>query len=187
MKGGCRWVKNYELLVRQAIKGDATAFEKLLIHNEKKMYYTALSYVRKKEDALDVIQETAYKAFIAIDQLREPKYFSTWITKILIRECYQLLRKRNKMIPYDEEKLRQKLHSIDLERTDHLLLRELIHELPSNYQTVIILFYFHDLSIEDISVITERPVGTVKTHLYRARKNLKKRLEGSYPFNEGAT
>src|SRR5690625_5392073 len=83
------------------------------------MYYTALSYVGKQEDALDVIQETAYKAFLAIKNLREPEYFSTWLIAILIRECYQLLRKRNKMIPYEENELLMKLSYTENNTVDH--------------------------------------------------------------------
>lgn len=78
-------------LVEKAIKEDAQAFEQLLFKEEQMLYYKALSYVGRKEDALDVIQETTCKAFLAIKDLRNPEYFSTWLFRILIRECYQLL------------------------------------------------------------------------------------------------
>ncbi|WP_240452423.1 sigma factor [Virgibacillus sp. YIM 98842] len=60
------------------------------------LYYKALSYVGKKEDALDVIQETSCKAFLSIGKLRNPKYFSTWLFRILIHECYRLIKNRNR-------------------------------------------------------------------------------------------
>lgn len=96
-------------LVEKAIKGDAQAFEQLLFKEEQMLYYKALSYVGRKEDALDVIQETTCKTFLAIKDLRNPEYFSTWLFRILIRECYQLLKKRDRMIPYDEMKLLRKM------------------------------------------------------------------------------
>src|SRR4051794_32703270 len=95
--------------VKRAINGDANAFEELLFKEEKMLYYKAHSYVGKKEDALDAIQETAYNAFLAIRYLRNPEYFSTWLFRILIRECYRLLRGRDQMFPYENSELLRKL------------------------------------------------------------------------------
>ncbi|WP_077212248.1 sigma-70 family RNA polymerase sigma factor [Bacillus dakarensis] len=173
--------------VKKAIKGDAEAFEELLFKEEKMLYYKALSYVGKKEDALDAIQETAYHAFMAIGKLRNPEYFSTWLFRILIRECYRLLRERDQLIPYEESELLKRLdHKAD-EEIDSFHLKEALSRLNSSYQTAIILFYYHDLSINDISEVMEKPVSTVKTNLRRARKKLKSELERSYPLNEKAT
>lgn len=166
--------------VKKAIKGDVEAFERLLIQEEKLLYYKALSYVRNKDDALDVIQETAYNAFLSIYKLRKPQYFSTWLVKILIRECYKLLKERNRMIPYEENELLMKLDYIEHDEMNLLYVNDAITQLKTNYQTVIILFYYHDLAIKDIAEVMEKPVGTVKTYLRRGRKNLKAELERSY-------
>ncbi|UUI03718.1 hypothetical protein NP439_03205 [Oceanobacillus jeddahense] len=64
-----------------------------------------------KQDALDAIQETSCKAFLSIGQLRNPEYFSTWLFRILIRECYQLLKDRKQIIPYEENELLIRLES----------------------------------------------------------------------------
>src|SRR5699024_382775 len=120
-------------------------------------------------------------------QLRNPQYFSTWLFRILIRECYRLLRERDQMIPYEESELLRKLDSKLDEEIDSFHLSEALSRLKSSYQTSIILFYYHDLSINDISEVMEKPVGTVKTYLRRARKILKDELERSYPFNEKIT
>ncbi|OLO25262.1 RNA polymerase subunit sigma [Alkalihalophilus pseudofirmus] len=173
--------------VKKAINGDGEAFEELLFKEEKMLYYKALSYVGKKEEALDAIQETAYKAFLAIGQLRHPEYFSTWLFRILIRECYSLLRKRDQMIPYEESELLKRLDRKQDEVVDSFHLSEALSRLESSYQTTIVLFYYHDLSVKDISEIMEKPVGTVKTNLRRARKKLKIELERSYQLNEKVT
>lgn len=174
-------------LVKKAIGGDAKAFEELLYKEEQMLYYKALSYVGNKDDALDVIQETACKAFLSIGDLRHPEYFSTWLFRILIHECYRLLNKRQQIIPYEESELFKKLESIDNEEIESLHLSEALSKLKPSYQTSIILFYYHDMSIQDISDIMEKPVGTIKTYLRRARKSLKNELERSYSFNERAT
>ncbi|AXI08163.1 sigma-70 family RNA polymerase sigma factor [Oceanobacillus sp. 143] len=175
--------------VKRAIKGDARAFEELLFQEEKMLYYKALSYVGKKEDALDAIQETSCKAFLSIGQLRHPEYFSTWLFRILIRECYNLLKQRNQMIPYEENELLKKFDSKQDEEIECFHLSEALSRLNSFYQTSIILYYYHDLPIKDISVVMEKPVGTVKTYLRRAREQLKSELEleRSYQLNEKIT
>lgn len=173
--------------VKRAMKGDAQAFEELLIMEEKMLYYKALSYVGREEDALDAIQETAYKAFLAIGQLRQPEYFSTWLFRILIRECYRLLRERDRAIPYEENELLRKLDQKQDEEIESFHLGEALSRLNDSYQTAIILFYYHDLSIKDIAVVMEKPVSTVKTHLRRARKKLKSELERSYQLHEKIT
>lgn len=187
MKGVIKAVEDKMTLVKKAMKRDADAFAQLLMKEERKMYYTALSYVQTKEDALDAIQETAYKAFLAVSKLREPAYFSTWIMSILIRECYRILRKRNQVIPYEESELVNKFSDEHEDIVQNLLLRESIAKLPEVYQTVVILYYYRDLTIRDISFIIGRPIGTVKTYLYRARCQLKKELERGYPADEKTT
>ncbi|MFC4403744.1 sigma-70 family RNA polymerase sigma factor [Gracilibacillus xinjiangensis] len=173
--------------VKKAMNGDARAFEELLIKEERMLYYKALSYVRSKEDALDAIQETSCKAFLAIGQLKNPAYFSTWLFRILIRECYSLLRSRDKMIPYEENELLKRLDREQEEEIESFYLSEALSKLRSSYQTCLILFYYHDLSISDIAEVMEKPVGTVKTYLRRAKKNLKSELERSYKLNEKIT
>lgn len=170
--------------VNKAIKGDTEALETLLLLEQEMLYYKALSYVSTKEDALDMIQETSYNALLSIHQLRNPEYFSTWLFRILIRECYKLLREQKRMIPYEDEILLRKLETKDDTELDTSYIKEAISKLRPSYQTSIILFYYHDLSIKDISEIVERPVGTVKTHLRRARKKLKAEVERSNRLNE---
>lgn len=173
--------------VKRAINGDADAFEELLFKEEQMLYYKALTYVGNKEDALDAIQETAYNAFLALGKLRNPEYFSTWLFRILICECYRLLSKRDQVIPYEESELLKRLDRKQDEEIESFHLNEALSRLNSSYQTSIILFYYHDLSIEDISQVMEKPVGTVKTNLRRARKKLKSELERSYQLHEKVT
>src|SRR5690625_4016723 len=170
--------------VKKAVKGDPQALETLLLLEQRMLYYKALSYVSTKENALDVIQDTSYNALLSIHQLKNPEYFSNWLFRILIRECYKLLREQKKVIPYEDDVLLKKLVSKDDKELETSYVREALSKLSTSYQTSIILFYYHDLSIKDISEVMEKPVGTVKTHLRRARKKLKVEIERSYQFNE---
>ncbi|WP_240378159.1 sigma-70 family RNA polymerase sigma factor [Bacillus piscicola] len=180
-------MKHNSHVVKKAIKGDTQALETLLVLEEKMLYYKALSYVSTKEDALDAIQETAYHAILSIHQLKNPACFSTWLCRILIRECYKLLREKKRMIPYEDEVLLKNLEQKDEEKIETSYVREALAKLTPSYQTAIILFYYHDLSIKDIAEVLEMPVGTVKTNLRRARKTLKFEMERGHPFNEKLT
>ncbi len=139
------------------------------------LYYKALSYVNNKQDALDAIQETSCKAFLSIGQLRNPEYFSTWLFRILIRECYQLLKERNQIIPFEENELLFRLESKQEQEIESFHLSEALSKLKASYQTSIILFYYHNLSIQDIAEVMEKPAGTIKTYLRRAKKKIKNR------------
>ncbi|MBE1556232.1 sigma-70 family RNA polymerase sigma factor [Sporosarcina limicola] len=161
---------NYIKLVKKAIKGDEAAFETLIVDQSDKLYRTAFLYVRNKEDTLDVLQETTYKAFISMDQLKHPEYFSTWIIKILIRTAYDVLNRKKKIILTGDEFF----ESVTEIRTEKIELRldltEAISTLNLHYQTVIILFYYHDLPISKIAETMNKPEGTIKTYLHRAKR-----------------
>ncbi|PKG22909.1 sigma-70 family RNA polymerase sigma factor [Niallia nealsonii] len=173
--------------LKKAIHGDVEAFEELLFAEEKMLYYKALSYIGNKEDAMDAIQETSCNAFLSIGQLKNPEFFSTWLFRILIRECYRLLKRRDQVIPYEESDLLKKLDSKQDIEIDSFYLSEALSKLNASYQTAILLFYYHDLSIQEISEIMEKPLGTVKTYLRRAKKTLKTDLERSYKINAKIT
>ncbi|MCY7789709.1 sigma-70 family RNA polymerase sigma factor [Bacillus haynesii] len=164
-------------LVKKAVAGNAKAFEMLFQKHSDQLYRTAYIYVRNKEDALDIVQETAYKAFLSIAQLRNPEYFLTWLTKILIHQAYALLDKKKKVVlmdrPLQDEGREQEMHA-----DDRMGMLEAVQQLRKEYQTAIILFYYHDLPIHDIAGVMNAPEGTVKTYLKRAKLELKQLLTG---------
>ncbi|TQR29033.1 sigma-70 family RNA polymerase sigma factor [Lysinibacillus sphaericus] len=173
-------------IVKQAITGNKEAFEQLLILEEEKLFYTALSYVGQKEDALDAIQEAACKAYLTVHQLKHPEFFSTWLFRILIHECYRLLKKGQKIIPYEESELLSSLQEQENVMANPIDLSDAIQLLNHSQQMAIILFYYHDLPIKEISEVMEKPVSTIKTYLHRGKKQLKRELERSATFNEKA-
>lgn len=161
--------------VERAVNGDAEAFEELIATEKQRLFYKALSYVGNKEDALDAVQETLYKAFLSIGQLQQPPYFSTWLFKILIRECYRLQKKRHQLIPLDDDEMITRLEQLKEEKKeDHV--SEALSTLPPPQRSAIVLFYYYGFSVREIADMMEKPDGTIKTHLHRARKTLKAQL-----------
>ena len=171
-------------LVKRAIKGNEDAFEELIKLESDKLYKTAFLYVRNKEDALDVLQETVCKAFVGIHKLRELQYFSTWLIKILIRSAFQLLHKNKKLVLTGDAFIQQLSENKPYYTGEDVDLTDAISNLNETYQTVIILFYFHDLSIKAIAESMQTPEGTIKTNLHRARQELKKLLEGAGTYGQ---
>jgi len=163
------------ILIRKAIQGDSEAFEQLLIIHSDRLYRTAYLYVGNREDALDVLQETAYKAFCSIKQLRNEEFFLTWITRILINCAYGVQRKRKNVVALAEQL------TIPRERIDEKMdLTEAVGKLPENYRMSIILFYYYDMSLKEIAQTLNTPENTIKTYLSRGKKLLRKLLGGSY-------
>jgi RNA polymerase sigma-70 factor, ECF subfamily len=163
-------------LIRKAIQGDSDAFEQLLIKHSDRLYRTAYLYVRNREDALDVVQESAYKAFSSIKQLRNEKYFLTWVTKILINCAYDVQKKRRNEISSENE-----VAALSRVKNEEKLdLAVAIGKLPSKHKTSIILFYYYDMSLQEIATTLEVPENTIKTYLSRGKKQLRKLLGGSY-------
>ena len=80
-------------LVDMAKKGNDEAFEQLISSVRAKLYRTAYSYVRNEQDALDIYQETIYKAYISLKELKKPESFQSWITRILVSKCIDFIRK----------------------------------------------------------------------------------------------
>lgn len=161
-------------LVKKAIKGSKSAFEKLVQQHYERIYRTAFLYVHNEEDALDVVQEATYQAFKSIHSLKNPEYFTTWLTRIVIRCAWHVIKKRDNVVPLNDEYLSnlQDDSKSDIEGSSQLL--HAIQQLRLNYRTAIILFYFYDYSIKTISSVMEIPENTVKTYLSRGKAELKK-------------
>ncbi|WIV17365.1 sigma-70 family RNA polymerase sigma factor [Paenibacillus polygoni] len=157
-----------------AIQGDKEAFMDLIQAVQKSLFVIARSIVKNDEDCADALQETIAKAFTNVHTLKEPAYFKTWIIRILINECNRIIRKNKRVypIPYD---LRKTSYKGEYEQIE---LFEVIDDLNEELQTMVTLFYIEDLSVKEISKVLEVSEGTVKSRLFRARKQLSELLLG---------
>ena len=140
------------------------------------LYKIAFSYVKDEQKALDILQECVYRALLNIEKLKKPKFFKTWITKILINVSINYIQKESKIV-YLENGVPEKPQHSSLHIEDKLDLYDAIDCLREDYKTVIVLKYFNDLSINEISSIMELPINTVKSHLKRAKDELRQILK----------
>lgn len=145
---------------------------------EEDIYRTAFVYLKNQEEALDVVQETAYRSFKSIKNVKEPEYFKTWLIRITISCSIDLLRQRKKIVHLNQDY--QEVISAKQEEEDiplSLTLRDLIEFLGEQEKEVIILRYYHDYTIKAIADLLELPLGTVKTILYRSLKKLRQQVK----------
>ena len=159
-------------LVKKAIKGDNESFDTLMQSKRENIYKVAYSYVNNTEYALDIMQEVIYKALVSIKNLKEPEYFNTWLTRITINCSINYLNKSKKVISMDENHIKDM--TLCKSNTEEIMdLHESLKKLDVKYKTIILLKYFEDLTLKDISDILKLPLSTVKTQLYRGLEKLK--------------
>lgn len=164
--------------MEKAQKGNPQAFLTLFQKYEQDIYRIAFVYVKNQNDALDVVQETAYRSFKTIRNLKEPQYLKTWLIRIAINCSLDLLKKQNKEVQLHTdyaEYIRDEINeNIDLELT----LQDLMDYLNELEKSVVILRYYEDLTFKEVAETLEIPISTSKTVLYRALKKLKKNIKG---------
>lgn len=159
-------------LVKKAQKGDDKAFLKLFQKYEEDIYRMAYVYVRNEADALDVVQEVAYRSFKKIETLNKPEYFKTWLIKITISCALNLIKKNKKVVPLKPEH-EEHMGAEDEDVPLNLTLKDLIDKLKAEEKSVVLLRFYQNHTFQEIAEILDMPLGTAKSVLYRALKKLR--------------
>lgn len=159
-----------EKLVKQAQKGDKDAFLELIERHKLSMSRAAMAVLHNEEDAADAVGETVLTAFTKLCTLREPRYFKTWLTRVLICNCYDILRQRQKSVSL--EYLPEEGEEQDRDRV--IDIRQSLSALAENDRLVLTLHYLDDLPIREIARLLGVNENTVKTRLMRGRKRFQK-------------
>jgi RNA polymerase sigma-70 factor (ECF subfamily) len=155
-------------------KGGQEAFAELFTRYEEDIYRMAFVYVQNQEDALDVVQETAYRSFKSIKGLKDEAYLKTWLIRIAIHCSIDLLRKRNKIVPLRMETLVKQEETANGDLPLALTLQDLLDGLDEDEKSVILLRFYQDYTIKETAEALEIPLGTGKTILYRALAKLRR-------------
>jgi RNA polymerase sigma factor (sigma-70 family) len=168
-------------LAIQAQNGSKEVFEILFSRYRAPIYHLALRICGNNSLAEDAVQEAFIKAFVNIQQLKDPKLFAPWIKRIVINCCYQLLRKEKRHFSYEQipEKFQLIENSID-DKLDRLANRDAIYTalsgISENHRFTLMLRYLSEYnSYKEIADITGVPIGTVRSRLSEGRKQLSAR------------
>lgn len=139
-----------------------------LIENYEKYYRLAYSYVHNEADAQDIVQEAAYKAIFKSSMLKSPEYAGTWIYRIMVNEALGFLRKNSRV--QLEAEIERESHTDTYRDFD---LEEALETLEPLEKTIVTLRFFEDFKLEQIALVTNENISTVKSRLYRALKKLR--------------
>jgi len=146
--------------------------------NEEKIYKFAYGYVKNQDIALDLVHESIVKAIQKKNSIREKKYFKTWFYRILINECLGYLKKRNKILFFEEIKDKENIGTLEENSDNNIDLYDAIDKLPEKLKTIIMLRFFEDMTLDEISQIMKTNLSTVKSRLYKALEILKIDMKG---------
>jgi RNA polymerase sigma-70 factor (ECF subfamily) len=155
----------------------------LIVARKDVLYKIAFLHLKNEEDSVEVVNETIFKAYKAYKKLKEPQFFNTWITRILINCVSDVLKKKNKTLYFEDFHLNIRFRDLKSEEKDieqEMDLYDAVDKLKGLCKTVIILKYFEDYTIDKIAEILNCSTSKVKNNLHKALTQLRNELgEGS--------
>jgi RNA polymerase sigma-70 factor (ECF subfamily) len=184
-----------EELVAAYLRGRTEAFGTLVERHERRVYNLALRMVGREEDARDAVQDAFLTAMRKLSTFRGEARFTTWMHRVTVNACYDLLRKRRRApllvtsredAPPEREPVAPDLSdSVDLS----LDVRRALLEVPPDYRAAMILHDVQDLPYEEVAAILGIPIGTVRSRIHRGRVALARAMgvvprEGPAPVRE---
>jgi RNA polymerase sigma factor (sigma-70 family) len=182
------------ILIEKALKGDQSAYNRLMTKYNQMIHNLIYRMIYKKEDVDDLTQEAFIKAFNSLNRFDKQFSFATWICKIATNNSIDYLRKKklstfsiDKEIVSDDDSMQFEIpdsnfipdrNILDSERKK--VLEEAIMSLPEKYKQVIILRHREEMDYEDIAEKLDLPLGTIKAHIFRGREMLYKILKDKF-------
>lgn len=187
---------NNQNFINQLSKGNSLAYAKLLETYQQKVFATCISFVPNKEDAEDIAQEVFLEVYRSINKFKGNSKLSTWIYKITTNKCLEFIRKKNtkkrfafiQRISGEENPIDKTSYFTEFKHPGIILenkeeteaIFKAINLLPENQRLVFTLAKLDDKSYQEIVEITGKTLSSVESIMFRAKKNLKEKLETFY-------
>ena len=156
-------------MIKKAKKGDEEAFFNLMEINKISLYKAGRAILNNDEDVADAIQETVISAYRNIKSLKNDSYFKTWLTKILINKCKDIISKNKETVILDdyveEGYIQEFLSKFEIE--------DMLNDLSKEQKLVVSLYYISQFNTREISEILKEPEGTIKSRISRAKIKLR--------------
>ncbi len=163
------------------MKNKKDKFKEYITSNIDKIYRFAFTYIKNEYDAEDVVSESVRKGLEAIESLKNEEYMGTWFYRIMINTANTYLKSKSK-VTYLDEALEETMSSQD--EYHDVDLYNLIMRLDKKYRTLIVLRFYEDMTLEQISTILDENINTVKTRLYKALDILKQNIKKEEQVDE---
>jgi RNA polymerase sigma-70 factor (ECF subfamily) len=174
---------NDQLIVSQIVAGQKDLFRLLIRKHERAVHGMGLSFFRNPEDASDFTQEVLLKAYRNLSNFEGRSRFSTWLYKIAYNTAINEVNRRKEYHSLAEEDADKLASSSDTPERDAIrnaakdAVQTALKDLPERFRVCVDLFFFYDRSYQEIEAITGFPVNTIKSHVFRAKKILREKLE----------
>lgn len=152
---------------------DKETFSEKVLSNEQMLYRIAKTILFSDSDCEDAVAQAIYKAYTALPHLREERYFTTWLVRILLNECYRVQREKRRQTVFEEYMAADD----GREEENRTELYEAVASLPEKIRITVELYYIEGYSVEETGKILGIPPGTVKSRLSAGRQKLKTILE----------
>lgn len=173
-------LRDYEVC-KAVLNGNTQAFAVLAAQYQKRVYMLGLSFFDNTDDCEDFVQDVMLKAYSALGTFRAEAPFATWLMRIAYNTAVNSVKKRRSYtsladgteIEYRGDNPEEK----HLNECIILSVREAVNSLPDSYRLCIDLYFFYDMSYTDIAAVTELPLNTIKSHIFRAKKILREYLK----------
>ena len=184
------------MLVTAAKRGNARAFEELVLRHKRRVFAVAQRITNNRDDAEDVVQETFHKVFLHLDNFQEKSRFSTWLTRIAMNEAFMLLRRRRGVFEDLPESTDDGVKSASetfvdqgpnpeescLRRERTQLLTEAINRLGPRIRTAILLRDIEERSLEETAQILGTTSTAVKARVFQGRRKLRRIINPGLPW-----
>ena len=174
-------VKAEEILVRSATGGNSQAFAELEKRYHRRVSALGMSFFKNSADTEDFVQDVFIKVYTKLKDFRGESRFSTWLLRIGYTTAINSIKRRKEYLPLgDETLLWDQDHTpeeMQMRRLTIETVRESITELPERFAVCLDMYFFYDMAYGDICEVTGLPLNTVKSHIFRAKKMLKEKLE----------
>jgi len=173
-----------KLIAEQVVSGQKDMFRLLVRRYERPVYGMGISFFRNAEDARDFVQEVFLKVYRNLSRFEGRSRFSTWLYKVAYNTAVNGVNRRKEYQSLAED--HGGLETSNLETPERILLQKAakeavldsMRELPERYRVCVDMFFFYGRSYQEIEAITGFPVNTIKSHVFRAKKLLRDRLDG---------
>ena len=171
-------------LISQVRQGNILALKALYEKYKSQVYRTALAITRDREAAEDILQDCFIKVYIHIDKLDGTLPLSPWLHRVTVNQSYNWINRRHHWLQPLENVIDhlvagpRTLPESVLERGElQRVIQKAVASLSFEHRAVIVLFYLNDFDLKEIAYILDCPVGTIKSRLHYARRNLRRKLE----------
>lgn len=173
--------KRDQFLIKSILNGNKNLFALLMKFYKQRVYSLGMSFFKNEHDTEDFVQDVFIKAYTKLDTFQNKSLFSTWLLRIAYTTALNSVNRRKEYLPITDENnivaAEETPEEKELRKITQLAIREAISELPEKYAVCLDMYFSYDIPYAEISEITGFPLNTIKSHIFRAKQILKKKLE----------